>query len=89
MIYQFYLNQLINIIDEAYQFIVNIFEYNKIIIKEIKINKSIKLLLKIYIYNIEKDIEILLTYNNNYNGENNEIKILRDEIKILKEEIKN
>ena len=40
---------IINTIDEAYQFIINIFEYNKVIIKEIIINKSIKLLLKIYI----------------------------------------
>ena len=81
---------IINTIDEAYQFIINIFEYNKVIIKEIIINKSIKLLLKIYINNIEKDIEILLAYNknNNYMNENNEIKILRDEINLLKEEIK-
>ena len=64
------------------------------IIKEIIINKSIKLLLKIYINNIEKDIEISLAYNknnnniiNNYMNVNNEIKILRGEIKLLKEEI--
>ena len=68
---------IINTIDDAYQFMINIFEYNKVIIKEIKINESIKLLLKIYIYNIEKDIELLLTYKNNiinnYLKENNEI----------------
>ena len=85
----------INTIDEAYQFLINIFEYNKVIIKEIIINKSIKLLLKVYMNNIEKDIEISLAYNKNnnnkiniYMNENNEIKILKDEIKLLKEEIK-
>ena len=86
---------IINTIDEAYQFIINIFESNKVSIKETKINKSIKLILKIYIYNIEKDIEILLSYNknnnliNDYTKENNEIKILKEEIKLLKEEINN
>ena len=75
--------------DEAYHFI-NIFECNKVIIKEIKINKSIKLLIKMYINNIEKDIEILLlSHNNNYiiNNyikENNEIKKIKDEIKLFK-----
>ena len=83
---------IINTIDDAYQFMINIFEYNKVIIKEIKINESIKLLLKIYIYNIEKDIELLLTYKNNiinnYLKENNEINKLKEEIKLLKEDIK-
>ena len=45
---------IINTIDEAYQYTINLFEYNKVIIKEIIINKSIKLYLKIYINNIEK-----------------------------------
>ena len=50
---------IINTIDEAYKFIINIFENNKVFIKEIKIKKSIKLLIKMYNNNIEKDIEIL------------------------------
>ena len=83
-------------IDEAYEFIINIFEYNKAFIKDIKINKTIKLLLKVYILNIEKDIEILLLYNkknkdiiiNKSNKEiENDLKNLKNEIKILKEEI--
>jgi len=81
--------------DEAYQYIINIFEENNVIIKEIIINKSIKLLGKRYINNKEKPIEILLTHNkynnyvtNNYMKINKEVQILKDDIKILKEEIK-
>ena len=58
---------IINTINEAYQYIKNIFEYNNAFIKEIKINKSIKLLLKINVNNVEKDIEIILAYNNDNN----------------------
>ena len=80
----------INTIDEAYQYIINIFEENNVTIEEILVNKSIKLLGKIN--NRKKPIEILLKYNeynndvtDNYMKINNEIKILKDEIKILKE----
>ena len=78
---------LLNTIDDAYQFIINLFEYNKVIIKNIKINKSIIILLKINIYNIEKDVEITLNYNkeNNYLNSN----ILNDEYNKLNKEINN
>ena len=90
---------VLNTIEEAYQFIINIFEQNKVIIKDININKTINLLLKIYIFNIEKDIEIILVYNkqnkdliinelnNNYNLLKNDINNLKNEIEILKKEI--
>ena len=76
-------------IDEAYQYIINIFEYNQAFIKDIIINKSIILLLKANIKNSKKDIEITLSYNliNHYLKENNEIKKLKDEIEKLKDEI--
>ena len=54
---------IINTVDDAFLFIINIFEENKVIIKDININKNITLLLNIYIYNKPKDIEIILLYN--------------------------
>ena len=48
--------------NEAYEFIINIFKQNKV---DIIHNKTIKLLLKININNIEKEIEIILIYNKN------------------------
>ena len=62
------------------------------IIKEIEYRKTISLLLKVYIYNIEKDIEIILLYNkenglNKYNEFKDEIKNLKNEINVLKKEI--
>ena len=42
---------ILNTIDDAFLFIINIFEENKVIIKDIVFNKSIILLLNIYIYN--------------------------------------
>ena len=81
----------LNSVDEAYQLIINRFEHNKVIIKDIIINKTIKLLLKVNMNNIEKDIEMLLLYrnngNNNYMEVNKEINKLKDEIKLLKNEI--
>ena len=86
---------LFNTINEAYEFIINLFEENKVIINNININKTIKLLL--YINNIEKNIEIILIYNKknknniinelNNNKLKNDINILKDEINILKKEI--
>ena len=90
---------LFNTLDDSFEFIINIFEENKAKIKEISFKKTIKLLLKIYIYNQEKDIEIILVYNkenrdliineinNKYNILKNDIKVLKDEINILKQEI--
>jgi len=48
-------------INKAYEFIFNIFEENKIIIKNIILNKELKLLI-----NNEREIEITLKYNKNY-----------------------
>ena len=86
-------------IDESYNFITNIFEENKAIIKEIIIHKKIILLLKIN--NKENSFEMILVYNKYYqenknifnifdelkkdiNNFKNEIKILRKEVDILK-----
>ena len=85
-----------NTIDDAYKFIINIFEQNKIVINEIIVNKLIKLKLKI---NIDKDIEIILLYNkenkdvfinelnNNYNELKTEINNLKNDFKLLKNEL--
>ena len=51
---------IIDTIDESYEFIINIFEEQKAFIKNIELNKSITLTLKVYIHNKEKDIEIKL-----------------------------
>ena len=82
---------MFNTIKDAYEYIINIFEKNKVEIKEIKFRKTFTLLLKAYIYNIEKDIEIVLLYNkenilNRYNIIN-EIKNLKNEINIVRKEI--
>ena len=50
-------------IDDSFLFIINIFEENKVTIKDIIINKNISLLLNININNKQKDIEIILLYN--------------------------
>ena len=75
------------------------FEENKVIIKNIIINQSINLLLKIYIYNKESDVEMSLEFNKdnkdiiihelnqNYNELKKDINNLKDEIKTLTEEI--
>lgn len=54
---------ILNTIDDGYQFIINTFEENKVTIKNIIINQSINLLLKIYIYNKESDVEMSLEFN--------------------------
>ena len=91
---------IFNIIDDAYQFIVDIFDDNKVIIKEVVKDKTITIYLKIYIFNKQKDVELVLTYNNNNDKDKekdinnynlielcNEIKKIKDEINILKKEI--
>ena len=77
-------------INDAYQYIITIFENNSANIKDIINNKSIKLVIN----NTEKDIELTLVYknnrddlNNNYNNINDEINSLKEEIKLLKKEI--
>ena len=91
-----------NSIDEAYEFIDNIFNQNKYNIKEISSNKLI-LILKIYdsIKGKEEDLELYLTENfdnknylikelfNKYNKIENEIDIIKNDNKIIKKKIKN
>ena len=79
-------------IDDAYLFIINIFEENKAIIKDIMKNKTITLLLNIYNYNKPKDIEIILLYNKTnkdliINELNNSYNNLKKDINYLKKEI--
>ena len=81
---------IFNNIDDIYQFTINIFEQNKVKIKDIISYKSIKLIFKINIDNMEKEIEIILYYNKENKYLNNKILInkeiinIKDEIKILK-----
>ena len=56
-------NSIFNTINDSFLFIINIFKENKVIIKDIIINKTITLLLNIYINNKTKDIEMILLYN--------------------------
>ena len=58
-------NLKFNSINESYKFIKNFFDESKALIIEIKINKTIKLILKNNISN--KDIEITLLYNKTNN----------------------
>ena len=80
----------LNSIDEAYNFIINLFDLNQVNILSISVHKEMKLLLKI---SEEKEIKLTLKYStmNNINiGINdfimNELKELNNEIKILKKE---
>ena len=77
---------MLNNINDPYEYIINIFEQNKVIIKEIKFRKKITLLLKVSKYKFQKDIEIILLYNKE-NIFKNEIKDFKNEINILKKEI--
>ena len=86
-------------IDEIYNLIINSFVKNKVIIKNLSFYKKLILNMKMYINNIEKDIEFILEYNpnnkefnylelnNNYNKVVNEIEILKKQINKLKGEI--
>ena len=91
-------NSLLNSIDEAYEFIINIFERNKVTIKNIIFKKMITLSLKINIHNLEKDIEIILVYQkknkklknqliNGFNKINENLSDLEGEINIIRKEI--
>ena len=86
-----------NSIDEAYDYIINLFNENKAKIKYILIKKEIKLIFQLCIYNKEKNIEIILLYkknknciineiNKSFSKINNNIIDLRKEIKLLKKE---
>ena len=82
----------INTIDEAYDFIINLFDLNRVYIKSISFHQEMKLVLKV---SEEKEFKLTLKYNSN-NRQNigindfiiNEIKQLNEEINILKQENK-
>ena len=89
---------VLNTTEDAYNFLLNIFDDDKVYIKEIIKNKQIKLLLNIYIFNKEKKVEFILKYddknnlfineiNNTFNELKNEIFYLKEEINTLKKEI--
>ena len=79
------INIQINSLDDAFKFIINIFEDNNVNISKIIKNEEIKLIMK---NNNDKNIEITLIYNkynnDNYNPIINEINKLKNEINILK-----
>ena len=70
-------------INKAYEYIINLFEENKVTIKDIIQNKEIKLLLKI---NNEIEANISLLYDKANDFIINEINKLNKEINILKKE---
>jgi len=92
---------LFNSIDEAYKYIENIFNKNKVSIKDVFVNDKIKLIFYIYdnINDNEKEIEIDLVNDsqnkdyiiieliNKYNNLENEVNLLKNEIKSIKEEM--
>ena len=71
-------------IDDAYEYLINIFEENNVTINNIEINKQMKLLFR---FKEEKGIEIKLFFNKTNNDFIvNEINRLKDDINILKDE---
>ena len=92
-------------IDEAYEYIIKVFELNSASIKEMAIYKYMILLLKIYINNEQKNIELLLPYYNdidnndmmmnseelkkNFNNVLKDVTDLKNEVRNLKNEISN
>ena len=84
-------------IDESFEYIINIFDNNKVYLKEIIVKELMRLILKVNYLNKEKEIEIDLIYNKEIKQLNiteiinNELKKdienLKEEIKILKKEI--
>lgn len=92
---------LFNSIDEAYKYIENLFNKNKVIIKDVLVNDKIKLNLYIYdsINDNEKEIEIdlvnesqnkdyiIIDLINKYNKLENEVNSLKNEINSIKEEM--
>ena len=74
-----------NSLDNAYDFIINIFEENSFLIKNIMKNKEMQIFLKI---DTTKDFEIILLYKkDNKNFIINEINKLKIENKKVKKEI--
>ena len=82
-------------IDEGYEFLINLFNKNKVIIKEINKNSILKLNLDIYnnIKCIEEKVEILISNKNNKSSIiseiNNKCNNLQINLKKLQEENKN
>ena len=82
-------------IDELYEFIINLFNKNKVIIKDINKNNFLKLYLVIYnnIKCIEEKVELLISNKNNkssvINEINNKYNTLQHNINKLQEENKN
>ena len=80
-----------NSIDEAYDFLIDLFEENRVIIQNIIIKKEMKLIIKI---ELEKEFKLTLKYgkeNNKINENNNEyiineINQLKNKINDLKQE---
>ena len=72
-------------IDELYDFILNLFEENRVIIKKIKINESMKLIFRININTEEKNIELLLNNEKYENNGKNNIEIIENNSKIKNE----
>ena len=74
----------VNSLNEAFDYIINIFEDNKVTIKTINKNEKIKLKIEV---NKKNDFDLELIYNKNnakYDPIKNEIKKLKDEINKLK-----
>ena len=92
---------ILNTINDSYLFIINTFEENNVSIKSIISGKRITLILKIYILNKQRDIEMILSHNkrnkdlfinelnNNCNEMKKYIENLNNEIIFLKNEIYN
>ena len=91
----------VNSIDEGYEYLINIFEQNNVVIKNIVINKTFKLILKMTIDYIEEEKEVILLYskdnsnsiksklNFKTNNNENEIVDLKDEIEFLRTDLIN
>ena len=56
-----------NNIDDAFEFVTNLFEDNKVILGNINPKKEMKLKIVIFCYNKEKEVEITLSYNKDNN----------------------
>ena len=79
----------LNNINEAYFFIINKFKEKKVLIREIKEKKEVKLLFKIVSNNKEEQREIILIYNNEKinNKNKNDTQIYNENNKIISEKI--
>ena len=92
-------DSILKTIDEAYDFIINLFEQNKVSIIEILKNKEIILSFKINDFNEEKDEQIKLIYSkdntnsiinelrNNYCDLKNDINDLKNEVSTFKKDL--